>query len=1250
MRILIDMQGCQSSSRRRGIGRYSMSLAKAMVRNAGDHEIWLLINGLLQDSVADIKGAFKDMIPDERMFVFHVPGPVSELDDRHLSNAREAELIRETVINLIEPDVVHLTSLFEGFVDDTVTSVRRLSWGPPVAVTLYDLIPWVNADHYFQNLSYKASYLRKIESLKKADLLLAISNSSAEEAYRELAFPASKIALIGSAINPEFRILPNLVRDVNPLLERLGITKPFIFYVGNVEPHKNISGLIESFALLPESTQNAYELAVLVNKDAHHKLKTQAEKCGIRQGKLVLLDGVDDSHLIELYNLCHVFVLPSLHEGFGLPALEAMACGAPVIGSNTTSIPEVIGRSDALFNPRDASDIARVLQRVLTEPAFVQALKSHAALQAKRFSWDITAKKALAALEAVVAEKESTQPQMPYSRPKLAMVTPMPPEQTGIADYSVELLRALAVHYDMTLVTPQAQVHFPLELLAGGVQSPLWFDENANKFDRIVYQVGNSPFHAHMFALNERHPGVVDLHDFFVSAVFGWMQRTGYSPNAYECALWGHGYNAILMDAVEGQIASMHAYPANRALLNSACGVIVHSAYPRELARHFYGKNAARDWEVIPHARMLPATVDRSGSRARLGLEENDFLVCAFGFVDFTKLNHVLADAWKAARLGNSSKRFHLVFVGQNAPGEYGEELLRKLALFDDGTQARITGFASHELYNRYLAAADAAVQLRTMSRGETSGTVLDCLAHGIPLVIAANGGMAEYPNDILIKIRDGFSTEELVNALHAICNDDVLRRNLSLNGPEYISKVHRPAAVAARYRDAIEKFAAVRKHRTFRKIIEAAELKSIFTDAVSGQALRDEIDSLHSPVFNRKLYYDISALVKTDLKTGIERVVRGLLNALLVAPPPGFDVEPVYFSNTEGGWRYRLARNYMAQKLGIAHHQGGDARVIPRKGDIFFGADLFPEGVETAAAQGLYNFWRACGASLHFMVYDLLPISLPEFFPPGADKGHRRWLETVCAQADGVICISKAVSNDVREWLAVSKVPARAGLEVSHIHLGADIDASLPSRGLPEEAAAFLEALRASPTFLMVGTVEPRKGYLQALSAFEQLWAANSDVKLVIVGHEGWKAVPHELRRTVPQIVEKLRGHKELGKRLFWLEGISDEYLEAVYTSSTCLLFASEGEGFGLPLIEAARRNLPVLARDLPVFREVAGCHATYFSGMAPEVLAGTVISWIESNGVGQVPVSAGMRWHSWAECATELANLLTHEHSLTQ
>jgi glycosyltransferase involved in cell wall biosynthesis len=127
---------------------------------------------------------------------------------------------------------------------------------------------------------------------------------------------------------------------------------------------------------------------------------------------------------------------------------------------------------------------------------------------------------------------------------------------------------------------------------------------------------------------------------------------------------------------------------------------------------------------------------------------------------------------------------------------------------------------------------------------------------------------------------------------------------------------------------------------------------------------------------------------------------------------------------------------------------------------------------------------------------------------------------------------------------------------------------------------------------------------------------------------------------------MERLRGSPELGKRLLWLDGIDDDTLQQVYLASSCLLFPSEGEGFGLPLIEAAHHGLPLLVRDLPVFREVAGAHAQYFSGLDGAALASAVREWLALHAEGRAPSSQGMTWMTWQEQARALLALLAAPH----
>ena len=297
------------------------------------------------------------------------------------------------------------------------------------------------------------------------------------------------------------------------------------------------------------------------------------------------------------------------------------------------------------------------------------------------------------------------------------------------------------------------------------------------------------------------------------------------------------------------------------------------------------------------------------------------------------------------------------------------------------------------------------------------------------------------------------------------------------------------------------------------------------------------------------------------------------------------------------------------------------------QSGDVFLGLDL--QHHVTISQQDTLADMRRHGVAIYFVVYDLLPILLPHAFAEGAAEWHSRWLSTLQKWSDGIVGISRSGADELIEWLDANGDPRERPLKIGWFHLGSDIEMSSPSRGLPENAGETLAALRARPSFLSVGTIEPRKGHAQTLEAFEQLWMSGADINLIFVGKEGWK---------VEQLAEKLREHPELGSRLFWLEGISDEYLEQIYAASACLVAGSEGEGFGLPLIEAARHGIPFLARDIPVFREVAGSHAHYFGGSKASDLAAAVEDWLRLHADGRHPGSVDLPWLTWAESAGQL------------
>jgi len=397
MKILIDMQGMQGVSQKRGIGRYTQSFVHALIDIAEEHDIYLLLNGLYPDTAQLIKQAFSSLLPATRFLVFDALGPVQECDTQNRTNARISELLREKFIEDISPDFLILTSLFEGMGNNSVTSVGAYSHQVPTAVIFYDLIPYIHDDIYLNTPERTDWYMRKFNYLKQADALLCISFSAQNEAVLYLDKKSTDMTVISSATDETFHAL-----EQDPeTLHRYGIERPYIMHASAYEGRKNFEGLIQAFALLPESLRRYYQLVlvcVLTTKEKNNLIGV-ARNAGLKEDELVLTGYVSDEALLTLYTKATLFVFPSKHEGFGLPPLEAMACGTATIGSDLSSIPEVIGRDDALFDPLNIESISAKIKEVLTDDDFRHSLENHAPIQAQKFSWEHTARKALSLLE-----------------------------------------------------------------------------------------------------------------------------------------------------------------------------------------------------------------------------------------------------------------------------------------------------------------------------------------------------------------------------------------------------------------------------------------------------------------------------------------------------------------------------------------------------------------------------------------------------------------------------------------------------------------------------------------------------------------------------------------------------------------------------------------------------------------------------------------------------------------------------------
>ena len=611
-----------------------------------------------------------------------------------------------------------------------------------------------------------------------------------------------------------------------------------------------------------------------------------------------------------------------------------------------------------------------------------------------------------------------------------------------------------------------------------------------------------------------------------------------------------------------------------------------------------------------------------------INLKPQSYLFYAGGVDDHKNLNRLLR-AFGSLPVALKMK-YYIVMAGKDAQAI--ESHLKFIAsnVGIDTNQLIFTGFVPDlELATLYRNCA--AFVYPSYSEG-FGLPVLEAMASGCP-VLAANAASIPEIINYNEALFDPFNEADMASKIEDLLTNESLRNSLVEKGLKRASDFSWGASA----KQILGAFESLHEKQTSAKVnsnsyqalinkISCISAEPSSVDLI--QTAQSIADNLIQSNLDRTCYLDLSCIVHFDHATGIQRVVRAISNELLKNVDSTYKFSPVFSYSNHNNF-YHIAQ----KESGYDSVKDCDLSkniVDFKDGDILLFLDLNPGSAITKSLQ--LQKLRNRGVLVYFVVYDLLPVSHPQYFVPELGAEFAEWLKTVI-KSDGAMCISADVMNKFHEWIKKNSLVPSTNFEIKHFHLGADLKNSLPSTGLPFSAEQVISKIRDNKSFLMVGTVEPRKGYAFVLDAFESLWANGEDCILVIVGKEGWRN---------EHTVNRLRNSPEYMKRLFWLEGISDEYLEKVYATSTCLIAASEGEGFGLPLIESAQHNLPIIARDLSVFREVAGEYAFYFNGLESVFLVDAITEWLELYKNNIHPKSEFMHYLSWQESAENLLSIL--------
>jgi len=389
-------------------------------------------------------------------------------------------------------------------------------------------------------------------------------------------------------------------------------------------------------------------------------------------------------------------------------------------------------------------------------------------------------------------------PRTERPRRRLALCSPFPPLRSGIADYSVLLVEALAGRFELRLFQPGGGD--PAPSVGELTVKPLALLQE-REHDAVLYQLGNdATIHAATYRRALRLPGIVTLHEFVLHHLV--RDLAGGLGEMRRILERTYGSAAAASDAWRLDREAPWRFPLFEPVVSASRGVLVHSDYARKRVRL-----ACPDVpvEVVPHPWRAPTTrpseEERALLRQRLGLGQASPLLGCFGFLNTTKRIEVVLRAFAALRLEHPQAR--LLLVGDRSA------LPSLRAWLPGGTDHGITltGSVDTELFERYMQAVDVAINLRFPSSGETSGTLMRLLGHGRPTVVSDAGSFAEIDDDCAIKISPlGDEARDLLSALLALCANAALRRSIGAAAERYVRRHHAMDVCAERHAEALHR------------------------------------------------------------------------------------------------------------------------------------------------------------------------------------------------------------------------------------------------------------------------------------------------------------------------------------------------------------------------------------------------------------------------------------------------------------
>ena len=926
MHIAIDLQACQTASRSRGIGRYALSMARALLRQgAGRHVFTIVLNDRFLAEAEAVRDALDDLVEPKRIVTLSLPDRISIKAPANAWRADAAEAAYELALRDLGVEAIFCPSLFEGVKDDVVTPGGRP--GLPLFATVHDLIPFENPDAYLGDENERRAYFRQIETFRRAEGLFAVSAFTGRQTERLVSIPTEQIVHAPLGAADVFAPFSGTAAERQTILDRYGVKGRFVIVTTPYEERKNVFGLLAGYSAIAPALRADLQLVIagFIRPDGQAAILKAAREDGLGPDEVILAGYVPDPDLAALYSFCELMVFPSLSEGFGLPPLEAMACGAAVVASNTTSIPEVVTRPDAQFDPTNVIEMGEAIERPLKDPAFRHRLQVWGRKHARTFSWDRSADTILQTIEArLVSTSRKLAPvsTIGAARRSVGLVIASGARESRQNGVALSLLRDLAARYDVVACLlgdelPDAGIWSRVER-----RSSLWFEEDAGDLDAVIYAFESSRLHEAARWQTARPGAVIVLDDDGSPVIRGGNQTI---PAEIQTSLFAQGGFSDVLDFMSADDIGNYR-PGGALKLSTApiaasdVGALANLPGLRQTPRRTVGVDLEAGAQLrrqhgIPAKAPLVLCWTESRDEAAKVVQ---------GFRAARR-----EDAWLI--VGFDDEGDNILAVGE-APDRLGSA---------PGNIVRV----GSDLRRRYLPMFSAADLI--LSFGDEEGLARDLLIDA-----GATGKSV-----ILAGARPNGRAQKALAA--------TLRKALELEtGGTATTTSRRNTETAQAERSALQ--------AGLIQLVDAApdprlrpDLIDRLKPMVQGVGpTEDDLTQLVQKIAANatltrapRLFFDVSGLASRNPRYRMDLTSRRLLTSLLRAGGDG--IEFVYFDGT----RYVLARQFTGLFLGIRNPALSDEVAVFRAGDRLAGLDLIG-GFTTDAARALAEM-RARGVGL---------------------------------------------------------------------------------------------------------------------------------------------------------------------------------------------------------------------------------------------------------------------------------------------